>query len=121
MCTKGRDVKSIFLYYGHGIKLQINVEYHIIRHNYSYSVSVYNVTILQAPLKLVRVDTDECLQNPCGQVCINFYGGFECSCTEGYLLGPNRMLCNGKEKCVSPDIIIAYGMEFTSCTCKKYM
>ncbi len=119
MCTKGRDVKSIFLYYGHGIKLQINVEYHIIRHNYSYSV--YNVTILQAPLKLVRVDTDECLQNPCGQVCTNFYGGFECSCTEGYLLGPNRILCNGKEKCVSPDIIIAYGMEFTSCTCKKYM
>ena len=43
------------------------------------------------------VDKDECLDpKTCGQKCNNLPGGYQCSCLDGYLLGPDSSSCIGR-------------------------
>jgi hypothetical protein len=41
---------------------------------------------------------NECLENisGCAHNCINTFGGFKCSCNQGYLLGKDLKSCIGK-------------------------
>lgn len=42
-------------------------------------------------------DINECLASPCyktNSVCTNFIGGYNCSCTNGFILGANNV-CKG--------------------------
>ncbi|KAL8184092.1 UNVERIFIED_CONTAM: hypothetical protein K2H54_006279 [Gekko kuhli] len=40
-------------------------------------------------------DTDECqIPGVCQQMCVNYVGGFECYCTEGYDLEPDGISCS---------------------------
>ncbi len=34
--------------------------------------------------KHTRTDVNECEENPCGQICTDLEGGYECSCGQGY-------------------------------------
>uniref|UniRef100_A0A3B4FER3 LDL receptor related protein 1B n=1 Tax=Pundamilia nyererei TaxID=303518 RepID=A0A3B4FER3_9CICH len=41
---------------------------------------------------------DECaMYGACSQTCTNTYGSYRCSCTEGYILQPNRISCKAKQ------------------------
>ncbi|KAL3837614.1 hypothetical protein ACJMK2_022960 [Sinanodonta woodiana] len=39
------------------------------------------------------IDSDECVSNPCSQICHNFYGGFSCHCFQGYDLEKDNRTC----------------------------
>ena len=43
-------------------------------------------------------DIDECAvdNGGCSQICVNKPGSHECQCQDGYLLGDDGKLCNGK-------------------------
>ena len=41
-------------------------------------------------------DVDECLENPCGQLCTNTDGSFDCSCMSGYEILDDGHTCEGK-------------------------
>lgn len=43
----------------------------------------------------LSTDVDECLNTPCGQLCTNTDGSFECSCMSGYKLQEDRRTCEG--------------------------
>ena len=49
-------------------------------------------------------DIDECEIGACVQNCINFNGGYNCSCFEGYALNSNDGRCEGKPAIV-PDFL----------------
>ena len=40
-------------------------------------------------------DINECLEDPCEQICVDLAGGYECSCREGYELLPGGR-CTGE-------------------------
>lgn len=42
-------------------------------------------------------DRDECLSNPCEQLCINTIGSFECTCMSGYELQIDEITCEGEK------------------------
>ncbi|MED6258746.1 Low-density lipoprotein receptor- protein 1B, partial [Ataeniobius toweri] len=43
-------------------------------------------------------DHDECaMYGACSQTCTNTYGSYRCSCTEGYILQPDRISCRTKQ------------------------
>ncbi|MEQ2248382.1 hypothetical protein ILYODFUR_018594 [Ilyodon furcidens] len=43
-------------------------------------------------------DHDECaMYGACSQTCTNTYGSYRCSCTEGYILQPDRISCITKQ------------------------
>ena len=52
-----------------------------------------------------HTDIDECLQQPCDQVCNDTDGGFECSCNDGYELAMDEAKCNGMEILIGHDIV----------------
>ncbi|KAL3837629.1 hypothetical protein ACJMK2_022975, partial [Sinanodonta woodiana] len=39
------------------------------------------------------IDSDECVYNPCSQICHNSIGGFSCHCLQGYELGKDNRTC----------------------------
>ncbi|CAB1328019.1 unnamed protein product, partial [Coregonus sp. 'balchen'] len=42
-------------------------------------------------------DHDDCtVYDTCSQTCMNTYGSYRCSCTDGYILQPNRRSCKAK-------------------------
>ena len=43
-------------------------------------------------------DVNECLNNPCEQLCENTDGSFVCSCSDGYTV--NGRMCDGKYWCI---------------------
>lgn len=44
-------------------------------------------------------DINECLTNPCDQICRNTVGGYACECNAGFLLNTTtRSTCYGKPK-----------------------
>ncbi|KAK2160224.1 hypothetical protein NP493_1661g00003 [Ridgeia piscesae] len=50
------------------------------------------------------IDKDECLDpKTCGQKCNNLPGGYQCSCLDGYLLGPDSSSCIDINECLRGD------------------
>ncbi|KAI0239341.1 Mucin-like protein [Lamellibrachia satsuma] len=48
------------------------------------------------------IDKDECLDpTTCGHKCTNLPGGYECSCQDGYLLGPDSSSCIDIDECAT--------------------
>lgn len=45
-------------------------------------------------------DVDECLNTPCGQLCRNTEGSFECSCMSGYELQEDGHSCEGNDSII---------------------
>ena len=45
-----------------------------------------------------HTDINECMasSSPCGQICSNTEGSFECSCNNGYELDDDQRTCIGK-------------------------
>ena len=45
----------------------------------------------------LATDIDECTANTdgCGQICVNYAGGYNCSCIAGYALGQDLKTCLG--------------------------
>ena len=54
-------------------------------------------TVLQLTcIIFLTIDRDECtLFQPCGQLCNNTFGSFECSCREGFNLMEDLTSCEG--------------------------
>jgi len=44
---------------------------------------------------LISADIDECLSSPCGQICTNTAGSYQCSCNNGYELDSDGITCDG--------------------------
>ena len=57
-----------------------------------------------------HADIDECVTGDegCEQTCTNTDGSFECSCEEGYTLGPDEMSCEGKLHMLHVVTMLAY-------------
>lgn len=54
--------------------------------------------------KLIVIDIDECVSNPCQHgTCVNTQGNFQCTCSQGFNLGPDGRSCidNSKDLCYS--------------------
>ena len=49
---------------------------------------------------MVYVDIDECSSSDvCAHNCVNFDGGYECSCEDGFVLGEDGMSCEDIDEC----------------------
>ena len=47
--------------------------------------------------KFSIIDVDECQgTTPCGQLCMNTDGSYECGCTSGYELQQDEQTCEGQ-------------------------
>ncbi len=63
----------------------------LINRRLHYNTCMY--CLLLPPL----TDINECLEDPCEQICTDLEGGYECSCREGYqLLSGGR--CTGENR-----------------------
>ena len=60
--------------------------------------TVYKLTSLTNTISIMCVDVVECEDNRggCQQRCINEIGSFHCDCFNGYALGNDMVICNGK-------------------------
>ena len=48
----------------------------------------------------IIIDVDECEMGACVQNCINFNGGYNCSCFEGYAFNSKDGKCDGKTETI---------------------
>ena len=46
---------------------------------------------------IIIPDVDECLDDPCSQLCNNTEGSFDCSCMSGYELLEDGRTCEGNK------------------------
>ena len=46
---------------------------------------------------LIKTDTNECLRNPCSQLCTNTEGSYKCDCMGGFQLQENGRNCEGNK------------------------
>ena len=56
-----------------------------------------NNSFIEVNFSLTFADINECLDRNggCSQKCLNFDGGYRCSCKAGYVLGHDRKTCSG--------------------------
>ncbi|ALC48067.1 CG31999, partial [Drosophila busckii] len=72
-------------------------------------------------------DVDECQTIPglCQQKCVNFWGGYRCTCNPGYQLSRDNRTCNDIDECeVHKDYKLCMGICFNSagsyqCSCPR--
>jgi hypothetical protein len=57
--------------------------------------------VLYHSFLISRADIDECLSNPCPQVCDNSPGSYSCRCREGFSLDQTTNKCKGKPATIS--------------------
>ena len=76
----------------HKVELSVSVWYRYDR--YQYTINQYKI------VNPKHVDVNECLRNPCGQLCTNTRGSFECDCISGFELQPDGKTCQGKKNYV---------------------
>lgn len=63
-----------------------------------HSCFIFNCEVSE-DLFFVPVDVEECETGDacCSQFCINYVGGYECSCKAGFRLHPDGCGCEGKD------------------------
>ena len=64
------------------------VHHHKLSHTPSHCTHPHTTHTLtlhtSSHFKHTRTDVNECEENPCGQICTDLEGGYECSCGQGY-------------------------------------
>ena len=57
----------------------------------------YDTSNIQLPCSYIDIDECGVVNGGCNQGCINTQGSFECTCTDGFLLGTDGLTCQGIE------------------------
>lgn len=65
-----------------------------------------NICMLTIDYLLMLSDINECSysRGDCAQLCINFPGGYNCSCLQGYTLQSDKKSCQGTCVCVCTSV-----------------